>query len=138
MVGYGVAMPQVLQGREFAGWGERFLAALIDGLILVVGIIGLFIGGYLILAYFMGREGPNNGQTPGKQALGITVVREDGQPWNFGTAFLREFVIKGLLFGTVGSFFLWIPTLLDGLWPLWDERKQALHDKLATSYVVKA
>jgi uncharacterized RDD family membrane protein YckC len=136
MVGYGA--PPVLQGQEMAGWGARFGAWLIDLLILIVGVIGLIIGGYLILAYFMGREGPNNGQTPGKQALGIRVIREDGQPWNFGTGLLRELVIKGILFWWVGGNFLLIPPLLDGLWPLWDEKKQALHDKLSQSYVVKA
>jgi uncharacterized RDD family membrane protein YckC len=130
--GYG---PPVLQGREFAGWWQRVGAALLDGIIILVGLI---IFGYILQMFMMAREGEKNGMTLGKQALGIKVVREDGAGWTFGTALLREFVIKGLLFGTVGSFFLSIPTLVDYLWPLWDEKKQALHDKLATSYVVKA
>jgi uncharacterized RDD family membrane protein YckC len=29
-----------------------------------------------------------------------------------------------------------VPTLLDGLWPLWDERNQALHDKVANTFVI--
>jgi uncharacterized RDD family membrane protein YckC len=28
-------------------------------------------------------------------------------------------------------------TLLDGLWPLWDRARQALHDKIAGSVVVR-
>jgi uncharacterized RDD family membrane protein YckC len=129
--------PGVLQGKEFAGWGTRFGAAIIDSIIsilLIITIVGPFIYGGLT----MGREGDKNGQTLGKQWLGIRVIREDGDAWTFGTGLLRELVIKGLLFGTVGSFFFGIPTLVNYLWPLWDEKKQALHDKLATSYVVKA
>ena len=47
-------------------------------------------------------------------------------------------MIKYLLFGVVGGFFLAIPTLLDYLWPLWDEQNRALHDMLASSRVVQA
>jgi uncharacterized RDD family membrane protein YckC len=136
-VGYATSASPVLQGREFAGWWARVGAALIDTIIailLIITIVGPFIYGGLT----MGRKGENNGQTFGKQALGIRVLREDGQEWTFGTGLLRELVIKGLLFGTVGSFFFGLPTLINYLWPLWDEKKQALHDKLATSYVVKA
>jgi uncharacterized RDD family membrane protein YckC len=28
-------------------------------------------------------------------------------------------------------------SLLDGLWPLWDPKRQALHDKLVNSVVIK-
>jgi uncharacterized RDD family membrane protein YckC len=132
--GYG---PNVLQGREFAGWWERVAAALIDGLIgllLIITIVGPFLYG----GFTMGREGEHNGQTFGKQALGIRVIREDGQAWTFGTGLLRELVIKTLLFNGAGWFLFGLPGLIDVLWPLWDEKKQALHDKLATSYVVKA
>jgi uncharacterized RDD family membrane protein YckC len=34
--------------------------------------------------------------------------------------------------GSLGSLF----TLLDGLWPLWDDKKQAIHDKVAATNVV--
>jgi uncharacterized RDD family membrane protein YckC len=30
----------------------------------------------------------------------------------------------------------WLP-LLDGLWPLWDKRNQALHDKVANTVVIR-
>jgi uncharacterized RDD family membrane protein YckC len=35
--------------------------------------------------------------------------------------------------GPIGS--LW--PLVDGLWPLWDSKKQALHDKIAATNVVR-
>ena len=50
---------------------------------------------------------------------------------------LREVVIKQLLFGFVGGFFLSIPTILDYLWPLWDDENRALHDMIAASRVIR-
>jgi uncharacterized RDD family membrane protein YckC len=129
---YGAPMPAVLQGRELSGWWIRFAAALVDGLFAIT-IIGFFVNFFL-----MGREGERNGQTLGKQLCNIRVIKEDGSPVTAGYAVLRDFVIMGLLFGTVGSFFFGIPTLLNYLWPLWDDKNQALHDKVASSYVVNA
>ena len=85
----------------------------------------------------MDREGEHNGQTWGKQALSITVVRDTGQPVELGFAVLREFVVKNLLFGVVGSFFFSIPTLVNYLWPLWDDQNRCLHDMLVKTHVVK-
>jgi uncharacterized RDD family membrane protein YckC len=127
-------LPAVLQGTELASWGIRFGAALVDGLFV---IFTLFIG-YFVNFFLMGREGEKNGQTLGKQVCNIRVVKEDGARVDIGFALLRDFVVKGLLFGTVGGFFFGIPTLVDYLWPLWDDRKQALHDKMVSSYVVQA
>ncbi len=152
-------------GPPLASWGARVGAQLLDvavvvaaGIVLllpaivafiagsnVAGVILIIIGGlaYLVVgllyaSYFMARRGENNGQSLGKQWVGIRAVRDDGNPFNFGTAFLREVVIKGLLFGTVGGFFLYIPTLLDYLWPLWEDENRCLHDLVASTHVVKA
>jgi uncharacterized RDD family membrane protein YckC len=151
------------EGRPLASWGSRVGATLIDWLILIVPIavlvalviavayssgigavaLGVFSGvAYLValLLYaplLMAREGNGNGQSWGKQIVGIRVVRDVGQPFDFGSAFLREFVIKGLLFGVVGSWFLGIPTLLDYLWPLWDDENRCLHDMVAKTHVVR-
>lgn len=79
--------------------------------------------GYYI--YFTGK-----GQTLGKKALKIRVCKvEDGQVPGYVKAFLRELVgkmVSSLVFG------------LGYLWPLWDSRKQAWHDKIAGTVVVKA
>ena len=151
------------EGRPLASWGSRVAATLIDWLILLVPVavlialvvvvayssdigavaFGVLSGvGYLValLLYaplLMARQGSGNGQTWGKQIVGISVVRDVGQPFDFGNAFLREFVIKGLLFGTVGGWFLGIPTLLDYLWPLWDDENRCLHDMVAKTHVVR-
>ena len=112
----------------------------------VIGVLLYFIvlplaGVFVAIVYgglLMKRAGQQNGQTWGKQFLNIRVVRSDGQPFTFGSAVLREAVIKGLLFGVVGGFFFGIPTLLNFLWPLWDDENRALHDMLASTRVVNA
>ena len=104
------------------------------------GVIAYFV---LALAWFtiyapltMRRQGEHNGQTWGKQWLGIRVIREDGHHVTAGTAFIRDVLMQDLVFGLLGSFIFNLPTLLDGLWPLWDDRNQALHDKVANTFVV--
>jgi uncharacterized RDD family membrane protein YckC len=143
--------PATWAGQPLAGWGHRFAAALLDGLIIGVPLVilviatdpalGILIGVTATLTYYpllMMRDGQANGQTLGKQILGIRVVQESGDPFTYGSAVLREFAIKYLLFGVVGGFFLAIPTLLNYLWPLWDDQNRALHDMLASTRVVQA
>ena len=83
------------------------------------------------------REGAHNGQTWGKQLLGIRVVRDNGEPFDFGYAALREVVVKGLLFGIASSIIPIIPWLLDVLWPLWDDENRALHDMIVSTHVIE-
>ena len=101
------------------------LTAILSSLLYLVAV--LFYAPLLVA-----RQGAHNGQTWGKQIVGIRVVRDSGQPVDIGFGFLREVVVKGLLFGFVGSFFFSIPTLLDYLWPLWDDQNRcpARHGRL--------
>jgi uncharacterized RDD family membrane protein YckC len=157
-----IAAPSGWEGKQLASWGSRVGATLLDWLILLIPVTLLIVlvvvvalssdvGGivtailssllYLVavLLYaplLMGRQGAHNGQTWGKQIVGIRVVRDSGQPVDIGFAFVREFVVKGLLFGFVGSFFFSIPTLIDYLWPLWDDQNRALHDMVVSTHVV--
>jgi uncharacterized RDD family membrane protein YckC len=132
--GYGAPpLPAVLQGRELSGWWLRVAASLLDGLFIVFTLLI----GYIVNFFLMGREGEKNGMTLGKQVCGIRVAKEDGTPVTAGFAVLREFVVRGLLFGVVGSFFFGLPGLLDVLWPLWDDKNQCLHDKMVSTYVLK-
>ena len=79
-----------------------------------------------------------NGRTLGRMACGIRVARVDGAPMDFKRAFLREAVLKWGLFYGIGALTLGILTLIDVLWPLWDEQNRALHDLLARTRVVRA
>jgi uncharacterized RDD family membrane protein YckC len=151
-------------GRPLASWGSRVAAQLLDWLILLVPsvlltllVVGVFLSGsdiggivtaiiafllYVVVALFyapvlMAREGAHNGQTLGKQIIGITVLRDNGQTVELGFACLREIVVKNLLFGFVGGFFFSIPTIVDYLWPLWDDQNRCLHDMIVSTHVVR-
>ena len=110
------------------------------------GIVALFVGfllatlsitviAFLYAPALMART---NGQTFGRMAVGIRVVRANGQPITFGFAMLREVVVKALLFGLIGGITGGIVHLLDALWPLWDEENRALHDFVVNTRVVEA
>jgi uncharacterized RDD family membrane protein YckC len=108
------------------------------------GIVAGVLSGLLYLAVLivyaptlMAREGEHNGQTWGKQIVGIRVVRDSGEQVDFGFGFVREVLVKGLLFGFVGSWFFSIPTLIDYLWPLWDGENRCLHDMVVSTHVVR-
>jgi uncharacterized RDD family membrane protein YckC len=70
-------------------------------------------------------------QTPGKMVLGISVRRVDRPgPLSLGTALKRRLV-------SLAAQIVPLLSLLDGLWPLWDAKRQALHDKVASTQVVE-
>ena len=149
--------PQRWAGAELSGWWRRAGAYILDsiftsivswvgvGLIFAdseaLGVILFLVG--LVVAFFyfpltMMREGEHNGQTLGKQILGIRVGRDGGESVTFGWALLRQFVVIYLLFQVVGGFLFGIPWLVDVLWPLWDAENRALHDMIVKSHVLRA
>ena len=102
-------------------------------------IPGMLIALVISFAYeyfFLTRTGA----TLGKKALGISVrLREVAGPppglavakrfgVYYGLSLLGGVPVIGSLFGLLG--------LLNDLWPLWDDKKQALHDKVAATNVV--
>jgi uncharacterized RDD family membrane protein YckC len=106
-----------------------------------VSILYLIVMAALWLLYaplLMRREGHYNGQTWGKQVLGIRVVRDNGLPMSFGWAALREVALKGLAVNIASSIIPLIPWFLDYFWPLWDDQNRALHDMAASTHVVRA
>ncbi len=99
-----------------AGIGSRFYAALLDTLLLVLIIfVGTYVntkfitqlgdilgkwlgavGGIVIFAilwgYYMVFEITTNGQSPGKLALGLRVIKEGGYPISFADSAIRNLV----------------------------------------------
>jgi uncharacterized RDD family membrane protein YckC len=132
--------------HDLAGWWIRVGAYLIDTVILVIlllivvsigfaisqalGVIVLILGLVVVwLGYWTYLEGGAKGQTIGKRMVGIRVVSETGGPAGYGKAFARNLVAR--VIGVVP-----IVGLVDVLWPLWDSRKQCLHDKAGSTLVV--
>jgi uncharacterized RDD family membrane protein YckC len=151
-------------GRPLAGWGTRLAATLIDWLILLVpvgvliaiivavaagsdtgAVVTTIVGflAYLVVAFIyapllMSRDGARNGQTWGKQILGIRVVRDGGEPVSFWYAALREIVVKGVAVTIASSIIPFIPWFLNYFWPLWDDQNRALHDMVVSTHVLQA
>lgn len=94
-----------------------------------LSLLAIFL---LQVLYWTLLEGAS-GRTLGKRMLGIqTVDLQTGSVIGYGRAAGRYAV--RLLF----AFLLWIPSLIDHLWMLWDDRDQTLHDKAVRSRVVRA
>jgi uncharacterized membrane protein SpoIIM required for sporulation/uncharacterized RDD family membrane protein YckC len=109
---------QVAVGFELADLGSRFLALVLDGLILLVSALGLFAGALWVLStvdlpaavggwglaaltiltfvvlwgYFVWFEGLREGQTPGKKRVGLRVVHDGGYPLTIRGAAVRNLV----------------------------------------------
>ena len=126
-----------VQSGPRASFGIRFVAALIDGILLgVIGgvltlilnqALGTAIQVLLGLAYYAYLEGSPSGQTLGKRAMNIRVIDfNGGGPIGPTRALIRY----------VGRIVSTIPCLLGYFWMLWDPEKQTWHDKFAASVVV--
>jgi uncharacterized RDD family membrane protein YckC len=104
-----------------SGGGGFVMGMIVSSLIIFV--IGV---GYKI--YFDGGE---KGQTVGKMAMKIQVRDEaTGGPIGYGKAAIRYIV------GLVLFMLCYIPGIVDLLFPLWDPKRQTLHDKAANSIVI--
>ena len=99
-----------------AGIGSRFYAALIDtGLLTLIALVGYYVnrnfimelgetlgnwlgalGGIIVFAlfwgYYMVFEVTTNGQSLGKRALGLRVIKEGGYPLGFADSAIRNLV----------------------------------------------
>jgi uncharacterized RDD family membrane protein YckC len=91
-----------------------------------------FVLGSVYTGGLMSRKGRYNGQTLGKQAAGIRVVRDDGRPVTFKTAFVRDVLLK-LVAGNVTFGIGWV---VDSMWPLGERENRALHDVAVHTHVV--
>src|SRR5215216_2467398 len=111
---------------------EAGVAALIVGLML--SFLAIAIVALLYAPLMMAQT---NGKTLGRMAMGIRVVRANGQRMTFGWAMLREVAVKWLLFGLAGSLTAGLANLADVLWPLWDDENRALHDFLVDTRTVR-
>jgi uncharacterized RDD family membrane protein YckC len=136
IIGVGALIILALFGSIFSvgffASDETGVASLVVGLMLAflaISIVALFYAPLM-----MART---NGKTLGRMAVGIRVIRANGQPMTFGWAMLREVAVKALLFGFAGSITFGLANLADVLWPLWDDENRALHDFLVDTRVVQ-
>ena len=118
-----------------ASFGERLIAAVIDGIVVGlatgllgrIGILGSLVGFVASYGYYVYLEGSPSGQTVGKRAMSIRVVgMQTGQTIGYAGAFIR----------VIGKIVSSIACLIGYFWMLWDPEKQTWHDKFANSVVV--
>jgi uncharacterized RDD family membrane protein YckC len=135
--------------HEYAGFGVRFFASIIDTLILMLityPLLYLIYGSYYwdsdevflgfadfvlscalpiagTIAFWMYKSA-----TPGKMSLKLAVVdaKTGGKPT------LQQSIIR-----YIGYIISALPLLLGYIWVIFDPKKQALHDKLAGTVVIR-
>ena len=130
---------------NYAGFWIRVAAVLIDSILMYIvffGVAFLFMDGLTSMAlgmsitlqvifaaagilYFAGMESSSRQGTLGKIAVGIKVGNAQGEQLSFANALGRYFA------KIVSAITLYIGFMMAG----WDKKKQALHDKLAGTYV---
>jgi hypothetical protein len=126
---------QALSSVEMAslprvGFWPRLVAAVLD--VLLVGIVsGLTTRGHVIFllllaAYHVGMW-TWRGTTLGGAVLGLRVVRADGRPLDFPAALVRA----------IGCFVSFAPCGLGFFWASWTPERQAWHDIIAGTVMVK-
>jgi uncharacterized RDD family membrane protein YckC len=124
-----------------AGFWIRAGAYVLDGLFITVGQFIIFGFLYLVgipklaanlcssilgIAYFIWMPVANSGQTLGKMAAGIAIVRMDGSPLTYGRCFGRwaGYLVSAFLAG------------LGFVIAAFTDQKRALHDYLAATRVI--
>jgi len=159
--------PPYGHGPPYASWGQRLGAVLLDSLIVGVPfwIFGFVVGalvpteitvctdfdgdsylceqpttagslmllavvgvGIAVTVGYLGWWQGHTGQTLGKRIVGLRVVH------------LRTYLPLGGSRGIgryLGAIVSALPCYLGYLWPLWDDKNQAWHDKMVSSIVVK-
>jgi uncharacterized RDD family membrane protein YckC len=136
---------------EYAGVALRFVAVLIDGIVLLpvllvlalvfgdrysttedgVHTVGITAGGWwpllVILAYYVASE-TLTGRTVGKRAVGLRVVDASGDPIGLGQALVRNVlrIVDMFLFYLVAAISVWTSS-----------ERQRVGDRVANTVVVQ-
>ena len=131
---------------QYANFGARFAASLLDGILISVidfGIIAAMVGldnhnnpngavVFIVICafnwlYYALSESSSRMGTPGKHALGLRVTDLAGRRSSFGRATGRYFgkYVSGIILG------------LGFLAMLWSPRKQCVHDQIAGCLVLR-
>ena len=104
-----------------AGFLDIILVSILAGIVHVAPL------GFLIaLAYFTGMWAWK-GTTIGGIVIGLKVARVDGEPVTFAVALVRA----------LAAAFSIVVLFLGFLWIAWDAERQAWHDKIAGTVVLK-
>ena len=125
--------------EKYGGFFSRLIAYTIDGIVTYVPFSFIFgfnsekwspaaWGIYFVLwtAYFVWMTGMY-GATIGKMVMKLRITKEDGSKVNYPDALVRE----------IASYLSLVVLCLGLLNVIWDKKKQAWHDKIAKTVVIK-
>jgi len=100
--------------------------------------VPFLITGVLYVVYGTLLCGSPRGQTLGMMAVGVRAVRDESfAVLGYGRALARALFEGVLRLINLLFFLLGLIWLLDMLFPLWDRKRQTLHDKAAGSVVLR-
>jgi uncharacterized RDD family membrane protein YckC len=123
--------------EKYGGFWRRFLALVIDGVIFgaIEGVVGRILGYEvaggmnLILSwlYYSLMESSKTQATLGKMVMGLKVTDMDGDRISLKRATIRYFskILSAIIL------------MIGFIMAAFNPKKQALHDKIAKTYVVK-
>jgi uncharacterized RDD family membrane protein YckC len=97
-----------------------------------VSIGGVALQAVIVIAYGAVLCGSTRGQTIGMMVVGTRVIDESG-----GGPFGVPRALGRAAFEYLMAILLFIPWVIDMLFPIWDPKNQTLHDKVARAVVVK-
>jgi len=139
-----------ITGTNYAGFGIRFAAKFLDGIIVCVVfysiifsirvfhpsvkpnvsvmVINQIVAIFLGLAYYTFFVG-KFGATPGKMAAKLLIVNADGSKVSYAKAVGRFFAAEYVS----GCFTICIGYLM----VLWDDERRALHDRMCSTRVIR-
>lgn len=130
-----------MHGTQLASVGARFVASLVDTVLVTVAVMVLgllfssllpseasiyLLGLAIYVAYFVVPTALS-GQTLGKRLMNIKVINFQGQAPGYGQAVLRE---------VVGKFLSSLPLYLGYLVGVFHPERRALHDMIGGTWVV--
>jgi uncharacterized RDD family membrane protein YckC len=106
------------EARSSSGLVDRLVSLLTEDLGIGLGWLGIYFTAFLALW---------GGRTPGKRLLGMRVVKLSGEPLGWWASFER-----------FGGYAAGVATGLMGFAEIfWDPNRQAIHDKVAATVVVR-
>ncbi len=140
-----------------AGWGQRVGATFVDYLVMLIpeyllkvllgSVGGSIVFYFLFAAYLITQWLIYDGRTVGNRVL-HTQIRDAAQGGSITNkqALWRYFFLEAyIIFDIVGVgsggatliFVAFVYLLVDLLFPLWDSRKQTVHDRFANTIVIR-
>jgi uncharacterized RDD family membrane protein YckC len=101
-------------------------------------LLSFILTSLMFIVYATVLCGGPRGQTVGMRLVGTRVVREStNDVLGYGVALGRAVVEQIFRLLGILSILLGVVWLLDMLWPLWDKKKQTLHDKVVRTVVLR-